>query len=54
VEALSRFISRLGEKAIPLYQLLKKSDKFTWGDAADQAFESLKKQLSEPPILATP
>ena len=29
VAALSRFISRLGEKAIPLYRLLKKSDTFT-------------------------
>ena len=26
--ALSRFISRLGEKAIPLYQMLKKIDNF--------------------------
>ena len=28
--SLSRFLSRLGEKALPLYQLLKKSDKFVW------------------------
>ena len=28
VAALSRFISRLGEKAIPLYRPLKKNDKF--------------------------
>ena len=28
--ALSRFISRLGEKALPLYRLMKKSDKFEW------------------------
>jgi hypothetical protein len=28
--ALSRFISRLGEKGIPLYKLLKKVDKFHW------------------------
>jgi hypothetical protein len=26
--SLSRFISRLGEKALPLYQLMKKSDTF--------------------------
>ena len=26
--SLSRFVSRLGEKALPLYQLLKKTDKF--------------------------
>jgi hypothetical protein len=28
--ALSRFISKLGEKALPFYQLLIKSDKFAW------------------------
>ena len=28
IAALSRFISRLGEKAIPLYQMLKKTDNF--------------------------
>jgi hypothetical protein len=26
--SLSRFVSRLGEKALPLYQLMKKSDTF--------------------------
>ena len=38
----SRFISRLGEKAGPLYRLLKKSDKFLWDKEADDAFEGLK------------
>ena len=28
IAALSRFISHLGEKAIPLYQMLKKTDDF--------------------------
>ena len=28
IAALSRFISRLGEKAIPLYQMMKKIDDF--------------------------
>ena len=43
VAALSRFISRLGEKPDPLYRLLKKSDKFLWDKEADDAFEELKK-----------
>src|SRR3954469_10904668 len=30
VSAVSRFVSRLGVKALPLYKLLKKADKFTW------------------------
>src|SRR4051812_28535570 len=54
VAALSRFISRLGEKAIPLYRLLTKSETFVWDDEADQALVSLNKQLSQAPILAAP
>src|ERR1041385_2875615 len=46
MDALSRFISRLEEKAIPLYRLLRKSEKFIWDDEADQALQELKKQLS--------
>ena len=48
IAALSRFISRLGEKAIPLYRLLKKSDKFVWDQEADDAFELLKKWQRRP------
>ena len=51
---LSRFVSRLGEKALPLYQLMKKSDKFTWTQQADSAFHELKKMLATAPILASP
>src|SRR3954466_1212879 len=54
VAALSRFISRLGETSIPLYRLLRKSDQFVWDDEADDALESLKKQLTQAPILAAP
>ena len=54
VAALSRFISRLGEKALPLYQMMKKTDTFLWSDAANTAFEDLKRQLSEPRSLRLP
>lgn len=54
VAALSRFISRLGEKAMPLYQMMKKTDDFVWSDVVNSAFEDLKKQLVEPPVLAAP
>ena len=52
--SLSRIISRLGEKAMPLYQLMKKSDHFRWTPQADAAFHDLKKMLSSAPILASP
>src|SRR3954469_5813663 len=54
VAAVSRFISRLGEKALPLYKLLKKADKFTWTDEADATLKQLKEILSSAPILAAP
>ena len=44
--ALSRFIARLGEKALPFYKLLKKTDRFEWTPEAKQAFADLKRTLS--------
>ena len=52
--ALSQFISRLGEKALPLYRLMKKADKFEWTPEADAAFAELKALLSTQPVLAAP
>jgi hypothetical protein len=54
VAAVSRFISRLGEKALPLYKLMKKSDKFVWTDEADAALKYLKRVSSTAPVLAAP
>ncbi|KAK1694673.1 hypothetical protein QYE76_011370 [Lolium multiflorum] len=54
VAAISRFVSHLGKKALPLYKLMNKSDKFVWDDAADATLQGLKDILSSPPILAAP
>jgi hypothetical protein len=55
VAALSRFVAQLGEKALPFYSLMKKSDdKFEWTQEADIAFAQLKKVLSTPPVLVAP
>jgi hypothetical protein len=52
--ALSRFISRLGEKGMPFYKPLKKVDKFQWTTEAHEALETLKKFLTTPPVLKPP
>ena len=52
--ALSRFISRLGEKGLPFFKLLKASEKFEWSDEADVAFTQLKQYLASPLVLTTP
>jgi dsDNA-binding SOS-regulon protein len=55
VAGLSRFVARLGEKALPFYALMKKSDKkFEWIEEADKAFAHLKRVLSMPPVLVAP
>ena len=52
--ALSRFISRLGEKDLPLYRLLRKSKRFSWIPEAEEALAKLKALLTNPPILVPP
>src|SRR5437667_870495 len=52
--ALSRFVSRLGEWAMPFYKLLKKQDKFQWTPEAQQAFDKLKEFLTNTPMLVPP
>jgi len=51
---LSRFISQLGERGMPLYKLLKKTDTFVWMEEAQQALEGLKASLTLAPILVAP
>jgi hypothetical protein len=52
--ALSRFISRLGEKGLPLYRLLKKHERFSWTAEAHEALDKLKASLTHAPILTPP
>jgi hypothetical protein len=52
--ALSRFILRLGEKGLPLYRLLRKTERFTWTPEAEEALGNLKALLTNAPILVPP
>jgi hypothetical protein len=49
--SLSRFISRLGERGLPLYRLLRKTERFTWTPEAEEALGNLKALLTSAPIL---
>jgi hypothetical protein len=51
---LSRFISWLGEKVLPLYRLLKKHERFSWIVEAQEALDKLKATLAHVPILIPP
>jgi hypothetical protein len=52
--ALNRFISRLGERGLPFFKLLKHQEKFVWTPEADQALAQLKDFLYKPPVLTAP
>jgi hypothetical protein len=52
--ALSRFISRLTERALPFFKLLQKSGPFSWTEEAERAFQELKQHLVSLPILVAP
>jgi ribonuclease HI len=52
--ALSRFISRLAERALPFFKLLRKSSPFSWTEEVEQAFQELKQHLVSLPILVAP
>jgi hypothetical protein len=50
---LSHFVSRLGERGLPLYKLIKKFDSFLWTDKAQKSLDDLKALISKPLVLAS-
>jgi hypothetical protein len=52
--ALSRFISRLAERALPLFKLMRGSGPFTWTEEAERAFQEMKQYLTSLPVLVAP
>jgi hypothetical protein len=51
---LGHFISKLREKGLPFFKLLKKSDKLEWTDEVDQALEELKTFFMTPTVMVPP
>jgi hypothetical protein len=51
---LSRFISKLGERGMLFYKLLRKVDGFQWDDQAIVTFVQLKQYLKSLPTLVPP
>jgi len=52
VNQLGSFSSEISSVAYPLRGLLKKKNEFVWLDSHQKAFDSVKKCLSQPPVLA--
>ncbi|KAM1462601.1 hypothetical protein ACFX1Q_046629 [Malus domestica] len=51
---IRRFISNLAGRCQPFSRLMKKDVPFVWDEACNNAFESIKKYLSSPPVLGAP
>jgi hypothetical protein len=51
---LGRFISKLGERSMPFYRLLRKVDGFQWDEQAAAGFVELKQYLKSLPTLVPP
>jgi anthranilate/para-aminobenzoate synthase component I len=54
VAALSRFISKSTERALPFFKVLKKAGPVEWTPKADAALQDLKAYLSSVPTLVAP
>src|SRR3989337_825385 len=54
VTSLGRFISKMGERALPFFKLMKKKGPFEWTPKAEAAFEDLKRYLTSPPVMVAP
>ncbi|XP_020235082.1 uncharacterized protein LOC109814953 [Cajanus cajan] len=52
--SLSRFLSKVVDKSLPLFQCLRKNDRFAWTDDCEREFGELKQALTSPPILRKP
>ncbi|KAM2898527.1 hypothetical protein COP2_008052 [Malus domestica] len=51
---IRRFISNLAGRCQPFSRLMKKDVPFVWDEVCHNAFESIKKYLSTPPVLGAP
>lgn len=51
VTSLGRFISKLGERALPFFKLMKRKGSFEWTPEADATFQDLEKYLTSPPVM---
>ena len=54
VAALSRFISKSAERALPFFKILKKAGPVKWTPEEDTGLQELKAYLSSVPTLVAP
>jgi hypothetical protein len=50
--ALSRFVVKSVQHALPFFKLLRKETKFDWTEKCENTLKHLKETLSAPPVLS--
>ena len=52
--ALTRFMAKMVEKALPFFKTLKKDKRFNWREECEASFQQYKETLSTPLTLTKP
>src|SRR5215216_950504 len=54
VTSLGCFISKMGQRALLFFKLMKKKGPLEWTPEANAAFQDLKRYLTSPPVMVAP
>lgn len=54
VAALNRFVSRMAQKCLPFFKVLRGKTRSQWGPDCEKAFQEFKNDLTEPPSRVSP
>ncbi|XP_026392711.1 uncharacterized protein LOC113288000 [Papaver somniferum] len=54
IQYISRFIAQLTPVCAPIFKLLRKNSPKEWNEECKEAFDQIKKYLSNPPVLVPP
>jgi hypothetical protein len=54
IASLNRFISKVAERSLPFFKVLRANSTFQWGPEQQQAFDDLKKYLEDAAVMTKP
>jgi hypothetical protein len=54
IAALNRFMSKLAERSLPFFRMLRGSDSFQWGSQQQKALDELKEHIQKLPMMSSP
>jgi trans-aconitate methyltransferase len=54
IASLNRFISKVAERSLPFFKVLRANTAFQWGAEQQQAFQDLRNYLEEAAVMSKP